>query len=102
VRVWQFMEVTDGGPGVWTWRVLGPAGNFEDVSEPHRNYGAAVTDAIRHGFLPSNDHWVVITSAGVTHFEPAGSMRGLRGVQTAQPAQGSTDGKATDGKGTDS
>jgi len=64
MKLWQFMEAKDGGPAIWTWRVLGASGNLEATSEPHRNYGTAVTDAIRHGFLPSSDHWVVITSAG--------------------------------------
>jgi hypothetical protein len=95
VKTWQFMEVADGGPDVWTWRVLGPAGNFEEVSEPHHHYGSAVTDAIKHGFLPSNDHWVVITSAGVTHFEPAGSRHGQFRVDNAQPPPSATDGKGT-------
>ena len=96
MRIWQFMEVTVGGPAVWTWRVLGPAGNFEDVSEPHRNYGSAVTDAIKHGFLPSNEHWVVTTAAGVTRFEPAGSAREHSGLERTQPPAASTDGKGTD------
>jgi hypothetical protein len=96
VRIWQFMEVVDGGPSTWTWRVLGPSGNLETTSEPHRNYGAAVTDAIRHGFLPSNDHWVVITSAGVTRFEPAGTTRARKALEKEQPLRPSTDGRAAD------
>jgi hypothetical protein len=95
VKTWQFMEVADGSAGIWTWRVLGPGGNLEGTSEPHRNYGAAVTDAIRHGFLPSNDHWAVITSAGVTRFEPAGSTRGHGGLERTQLPHASTDGKGT-------
>ncbi len=95
MKIWQFMEVADGGPGVWTWRVLGPAGNLEATSEPQRNYGAAVTDAIKHGFLPSNDHWVVITPAGVTRFEPTASTRERRGLERARPPEGLTDGKGS-------
>jgi hypothetical protein len=89
------VEAGDGNSGVWTWRVLGPAGNLEATSEPHMNYGAAVTNAIQHGFLPSSDHWAVITRAGVTRFEPAGTSRPHGRLERAQPGA-SIDGKAID------
>jgi hypothetical protein len=95
MKIWQFMEVVDGGPNVWTWRVLGPSGNLEKNSEPHGNYGAAVMDAIKHGFLPSNDHWIVITSTGVTRFEPGGKTREHRAAERAPTPRGLTDGTGT-------
>ena len=85
MKIWQFMEVVAGSSSMWSWRVLGPGGNLEATSEPQRNYGVAVTDAIQHGFLPSNDHWVVITTAGVTRFEPAGSRTPLSAAKSRSP-----------------
>jgi len=96
MKVWQFMEAAEGGPVSWTWRVVGASGNLEAISaEPHQNYGSAVTDAIRHGFLPSSDRWVVITSAGTTRFEPTGTTREHPEVEKPLPPGASTDGKAT-------
>jgi hypothetical protein len=54
-----------------------------------------VTNAIQHDFLPSSDHWAVITRAGVTRFEPAGMPRPHGRLERAQTGV-SIDGKAID------
>ena len=69
MKLWQFMEASGG---TWTWRVIGSAGGAESISAPLPNYGATVSDAIKHGFQPSTDQWVVVAAAGVTRFEPDG------------------------------
>jgi hypothetical protein len=70
IKLWQFMEATDASGGMWTWRLIGSAGGVESTSAPLPSYGVTVTDAIRHGFQPSTDKWVVVAAAGVTRFEP--------------------------------
>jgi hypothetical protein len=72
MKLWHFMEATAASGGTWTWRLIGASGGTESTSVPLPNYGATVTDAIRHGFQPSTDKWVVVAAAGVTRFEPDG------------------------------
>lgn len=94
MKLWQFMEVTDGGgERTWTWRAVGTSTGIETAAHPHPNYGAAVMDAIKHGFLPSIDRWVVTTAAGVTRFEPTGSDTAAPAGEKEQPP-GAIDGKA--------
>jgi hypothetical protein len=77
------MEVTDSGSVVWTWRLAGPSSGVETSPHSYPNYGAAVMDAIKHGFQPSADHWTVITSAGITRFEPSGTTAEDRALEHA-------------------
>jgi hypothetical protein len=92
LRLWKFIEIADAAPAAWIWQVIGPSGETETASQPHLNYGTAVTDAIRHGFEPGNDRWTVVTPGGITRFEPA-----EKGGARSAPAQSrpAADGKAS-------
>jgi hypothetical protein len=65
---WVFVE----GPkqNEWTWRTIAPDGIVERVSHSFTDYGAVMLDAIKQGFRPRREHWVVITPHGTTHFKP--------------------------------
>jgi hypothetical protein len=95
MKLWQFMEATDASGGTWAWRVVATATGIETSSHPHPNYGAAVTDAIRHGFVPGSDQWVVVTPAGITRFEPAEKTAIRPELDGIQPVRSAADGKGT-------
>jgi hypothetical protein len=95
MKLWQFMETRDPGSAAWTWRVVGTSTGIETAAHPHPNYGAAVTDAIRHGFVPGNDQWVVVTPAGITRFEPAEKTAIRPELDGIQPVRSAADGKGT-------
>ena len=54
---------------VWLWRALNVDGTIERQSEEFSDFGRAVHDAIRKGFSPSDNHWIVETRHDVTHYE---------------------------------
>lgn len=70
IKTWHFVEVKNDGLSTWTWRTIGLTGGVKSVSLPQPDYGAAVTDAILHGFRPSEHKWLVLTPNGITQFEP--------------------------------
>src|SRR5687767_1409394 len=44
----------------WTWSVLAMDGSVARTSKQHfADYGAAVSEAIRNGFRPTEDEWVI-------------------------------------------
>jgi hypothetical protein len=63
---WHFVE----SDNLWTWRLIGPTGVSVRSSEPGKDFGEIVSDALRCGFQPSSHHWHVITANGITRFEP--------------------------------
>lgn len=67
------MEKT-GSAESWTWQKTGADGSIEARStESHSNYGDVVYDALRHGFHPKQQPWVV-TDGGITsHYFPDGT-----------------------------
>jgi hypothetical protein len=67
---WQFIEAREGGATCWSWRVVLVDGTIETHSQPFKSYGAAVGDAIRNGFRPTQHHWIVVTRHTATHFRP--------------------------------
>lgn len=64
---WVFLE---GPRNEWTWRTIAPDGGIDRVSPVFSTYGTAVLDAIRQGFSPRREHWMVASSSGTTHFRP--------------------------------
>jgi hypothetical protein len=68
---WQFIRMRKARRAEWTWRRLRPSGSVEKISQPQRDFGKAVVDAINSGFKPRMEEWVVITEGVVSHFEPA-------------------------------
>jgi hypothetical protein len=66
VKHWRFVE--HALPGRWTWRLVELDKTIEKKSAEFRSYGDAVGDAIRHGFRPSEDDWVVESLHAVARF----------------------------------
>jgi hypothetical protein len=67
---WQFIEDQEHRAIYWTWRTMRGDRTIETQSPRFKSYGATVADAIRHGFQPRRQHWIVITAHGITHFRP--------------------------------
>jgi hypothetical protein len=67
---WHFVEQYLGDDTRWSWRVLEADGTIEHQSQSFRTYGEAVNEAIRHGFQPRQQHWIVATRHAITHFRP--------------------------------
>ena len=65
---WAFINHVEGS--LWTWRQLSIDGSIAHISSPLQDFGAAISDAIKHGFRPKEDHWVVTNRTGSTHFPP--------------------------------
>jgi hypothetical protein len=50
--------------------VLLPDDTIETLSDTHfADYGAAIHDAVLHGFAPTEDHWIVAAVHYTTHFK---------------------------------
>ncbi len=55
----------------WIWRQLRIDGSIElHSSSQFPGFGVAVVDAIKHGFSPKEQHWVMTNKTGTTHFHP--------------------------------
>jgi hypothetical protein len=67
---WQFVEINRE----WTWRLIAHDSVIR-TSAPHSNFGVTVTDAIRQGFQPAIHHWHVITTNGITRFDPGAAPK---------------------------
>jgi hypothetical protein len=67
---WHFVEGYEGDFTYWSWRVLNPDGTVESQSQSFSTYGAAVNEAIRNGFQPRQQHWIVATRHAITNFRP--------------------------------
>src|SRR5688572_9840697 len=65
---WIFTEAPDRDG--WSWRTITPDGGIARVSRCFSDYGTMVSDAIRQGFKPALEHWVVISLHGTTRVEP--------------------------------
>jgi hypothetical protein len=69
MKRWEFTEHDEHARVWWTWQMATSEGGTEKGSEGFRSYGEAVADAIRKGFHPRNDDWVVESKRTVVHFE---------------------------------
>ena len=65
---WQFSTADVTRRKQWYWKHIDTVADIEERSSAFMDYGAAVADAIRHGFLPSRDNWVVHTPTGTTEY----------------------------------
>jgi hypothetical protein len=65
---WQFVEAARGRDVSWTWRVVLADGSTDSSTQSFETYGVAIHDALRHGFLPSEHEWSVISSTGIARF----------------------------------
>jgi hypothetical protein len=68
---WQFVVHKNGANETWTWRRSGLDGTLLEVStDVHATYGKVINDAIRHGFQPRREAWIVTDGGSITHFGP--------------------------------
>ena len=67
---WQFVESYEENTTHWSWRTVRGDGTIESQSEQFSTYGQAVSEAIKKGFQPRQQHWLVATRHTVTHFRP--------------------------------
>ena len=74
---WQFVEISDGKGRQWLWRRLVISGEIAATSQTFEDFGAAIHDAIAHGFKPSHERWVTLYMTGVTYFDPVDGARVL-------------------------
>jgi hypothetical protein len=71
--LWQFVMKRNGSRESWTWERTAADGSVEASSTGDRpNYGDIVYDAIRHGFHPKQQPWVVTDGKFTTHYFPDG------------------------------
>lgn len=69
--LWQFVVHKNGAGEIWTWRRARLDGKPLEVSaDAHASYGKVINDAIKHGFRPRQEPWVVTDGASITHFSP--------------------------------
>jgi hypothetical protein len=69
--LWQFVMKKTGSGESWTWRRTAADGSVEAASTgSHGNYGDVVYDAIRHGFHPKQEQWIVTDGAFSSHYFP--------------------------------
>jgi hypothetical protein len=66
----QFVEGYDYESTYWSWRSMYPDGTIEYQSPSFATYGLAVDAAIKRGFRPREQHWVVVTRHTLVHFRP--------------------------------
>jgi hypothetical protein len=66
VKQWHFVE-NESRPGRWRWQLL--TSDDEIQSEQFDSYGDAVAHAIRQGFRPSEDKWVVVALHTIARFK---------------------------------
>lgn len=67
---WKFIEDTENDAVHWAWHRMRVNDTIEQQSLRFTSYGAAVDDAIRCGFRPVEQHFVLVTPCTVTHFRP--------------------------------
>jgi hypothetical protein len=54
----------------WQWQRITPDGSVENASDPQNGIGPAMSHAVRHGFNPSRDHWIISDNVSTTHYRP--------------------------------
>jgi hypothetical protein len=86
-RAWRFVK-HPRLPERWTWRLVASDGAIVSESEQFNTYGDAVGDAIRKGFRPSDDHWIV-ESLQTTQFHPRANPTTVPKTEADRAAAGS-------------
>ena len=94
---WHFVEGYEGEATYWSWRTVNGDGTIETQSASFSTYGQAVSEAIKNGFQPRLQHWVVATRHTVTHFRPGQAPLTVP-VSDTEPASGARKGKEQQAK----
>jgi hypothetical protein len=82
MKRWYFAEHDKQLRARWIWRVCRADAVVEQTSGSFETYGAAVVDAVRNGFRPHEDRWIVESTHAVVRFG-----RGSRAVSTLKPGK---------------
>jgi hypothetical protein len=69
VKHWEVIS-HEGTDHAYSWRCIGIGDVIVASSPTFENYGAALADAIRHGFDPTIHHWVNVDKHFTFHFGP--------------------------------
>ena len=69
IKHWEVIS-HEGTDHAYSWRCIGLGDVIIDSSQPFNTYGAALADAIRHGFNPEIHHWVNVDRHFTFHFGP--------------------------------
>jgi hypothetical protein len=62
---WYFVAQNNG----WRWRRLLLAGEAVTISEFYENFGQVVYSAMKAGFSPQQESWMVVSGSGETLFK---------------------------------
>jgi hypothetical protein len=82
-----------GSEESWTWQCTGADGAVEARSSgPHSNYGDVIYDAIRHGFHPKQQPWIVTDGSFTSHYFPDGRPPQAGGLPRPEPLAPDTGG----------
>ena len=84
---WHFSTADVTRRKQWYWMRTDTPGS-EKQSSAFPDYGTAVADAIKHGFLPSRDSWAVHTHSGTTEYVNGRPAKEYRAVVAKSPEQG--------------
>ena len=68
---WEFHQTENG---TWAWLT----GGVGSLSRFHKDFGAAMADALVHGFDPTKHQWLLEDRLSVTRFAPGESPQTLR------------------------
>jgi len=68
---WFFVGQNNGVTKPWRWRRLLLAGEAVITSEFYEDFGQVVYSAMRSGFSPQQEPWVVVSGNGETLFRAA-------------------------------
>jgi hypothetical protein len=64
---WRFVLHTNDS---WSWQLLNSEGEVARVSEVCQDLGKLIVDAMKYGFNPNTDVWVVINKSVITRYAP--------------------------------
>jgi hypothetical protein len=92
---WFFVDQSNGATKPWRWRRLLLAGEAVTTSEFYEDFGQVVYSAMKVGFSPRQEPWVVFSENGETLFEATTEPQGL--VEAGIDASTSRDELSADG-----
>jgi hypothetical protein len=73
-KIWVFVKSQDGRGERWQWRELLADGTIVRCSEDLTDYGKTVHNAIRSGFDPLREYWLIKSSDVTTYYQPSSKL----------------------------
>jgi hypothetical protein len=68
IKHWEVISHECANECTYSWRCIGVGDVIIDSSPPFSSYGAALSDAIKHGFEPKLHRWVNVDKHFTFHF----------------------------------